>query len=83
MSLRIRTSMWLQKPPREEWCLRVIAETTDGDQVVMRTWFKEYEKGHKPPRQITDPIAQRMQRMAVLLLEGEIDDGDYCIEVSI
>jgi hypothetical protein len=62
--------------------MRVIAET-EHDQVVLRTWIKEYAADTKPPRSVTEPLAQRMQRMAVKLLEGEIDEREYALDVVI
>jgi hypothetical protein len=78
----VRQFVWLQRPPRVQWAMKVIVESERGVATV-RTWFHEYGPAERPPHSVTGPLASMLERVALAALAGgnEEDDADLQIEV--
>lgn len=77
----MKVRLWLQRPPRESWVLRVIHETNDGTAIV-RTWFNEYPPTTHPPPSVTVPIALACARLARAALEGQVESKSFSVEMK-
>ena len=74
----MKVFLWYQRPPREQWVLKVIHET--GDKIATaRTWFPEYSRSNVPPPSVTVPAVVTCARMVRAAIEGE--EARYQVEL--
>jgi hypothetical protein len=76
----IRVRLWLQKPPRVQWVLRVTYDTPDAT-IIVRTWFDEYAPDSVPPPRVTLPIALFCAGLARAARASDVDSRRYQLDV--
>jgi hypothetical protein len=69
--------LWLQHPPRVQWCLRVVYHG-DEAKVIVRTWFHDYGPQTPPP----DGVARRALRQAEVIARTLCEAGVTDDEVN-
>ena len=79
MTPRIKIKLWLQKPPRVQWVLRLTLDARDR-KVVVRTWFHEYGPSTPPPPCVTIPAAMACRGIAAAALQGPALDATYSVD---
>lgn len=75
----MKIRLWLQRPPRVQWVLRMILHSRDR-KVIVRTWFQEYGPGCPPPPSVTLPVAMSCARIARAALEGPAVDTTFSVD---
>lgn len=78
---RLKMKLWLQRPPRVMWVLRVIEKSEHGEAIV-RSWFPEYTGGEPPPPEVVMPVALACMRIAKAAVAGEVVDSKYSVELK-
>jgi hypothetical protein len=76
----VKQFVWLQRPPRVQWAMKVIVESEHGVAVV-RTWFHEYGPTERPPCSVTIPLAEMCERVALAALASNLEDADLRLEI--
>ncbi len=76
----MKIRLWLQKPPRVQWCLKLV-DDSDECTIIIRTWFDDYPPDRPPPPAVVGPYAQEMARLAGALRQSPAD-RHYAIEVK-
>lgn len=68
--MRYAFKLYLQKPPRVAWCLRLKAFGDNGGEVQVRVWYEEFtDRRVPPPPELTRPMAALLVRLAIVSLE--------------
>jgi hypothetical protein len=76
----MRIWLWLQRPPRVQWVLKVIHDTPEGTAIV-RTWFEDYGPGAPPPPYVTVPVALACAGIARAAIAGADAATKYQVEL--
>ena len=74
-------TLHLQRPPREQWVLKVVHQTDIGEAIV-RTWFTEYAPEHRPPSSGVTPLALLCAKIARAALEDGPMDRRFSVTVT-
>ena len=76
----MKIRLWLQRPPRVQWVLRVVHQEGDTE-VNIRTWVPEYPPHQHPPAQVVKPVAIACARIALAAAKGALGDSKYQVEL--
>lgn len=77
----MKIRLWLQHPPRVQWCLRVIYNTPDAT-IIVRTWFDEYPPETPPPPRVTLPVALFCASVARAARATDVPNQRFNVEVK-
>ncbi len=71
--MKRRVSLYLQRPPRVCWCLRISIQEDDGAWVTLKTWFDEYtEEGKPPPYSLVLPMTEKLTALGKRAMELDV-----------
>lgn len=73
--------LWLQKPPRVQWVLKVTDENEEYT-ASARTWFDEYSPDHVPPPYVVIPAALMCARIVAAVLGGPIGQAKFQVDIK-
>lgn len=80
MPRQVSMRLWVQNPPRVEWCLKVRVE--DGDTIATaRTWFTGHPVDREPDPRRVEEAAVMLERVAVAAMASP-SSAHYSIEIA-
>ena len=80
LDAQVKVLLWLQKPPRVQWCLKLVASCEEST-ITIRMWFDDYPPEIPPPPSGVGPYAEEMARIANVL-RGSSEDRHYSIQIG-